>query len=98
MLIDENNPAAKESSETTWRDMLANAKILLAAIDGAILAFTTSGISEYSLNTGQDSQTVKRTDLASLMLRRKDLINQIAILEARFGIGASVARRFVPGF
>ena len=99
MLIDKNSEAVTESSQTTWHDMLSNAKILLDAIDRAIYELTTTNISEYTLNTGQDSQTVRRADLGTLYSRRKDLINQIATLEARLGIGGCrQVRQILPGF
>ena len=99
MLIDQTSAAATESSETTWRDALVNAKTLLAAIDKAIYTLTQTGITEYRLETGQDSQTVRRADIGSWLARRAALLQQIAILEARLGIGKhKQVRQIVPGF
>ncbi|MBQ9239462.1 MAG: hypothetical protein IJ191_09180 [Treponema sp.] len=99
MLIDQTSTAATESSETTWRDALANTKTLLAAIDKAIYELSQNNIRSYTINTGQDVQTVTRADLASLFARRTALLQQIAILEARLGIGKhKQVRQIVPGF
>lgn len=99
MLIDKDSPAVAEDSETTWRDALANAKTLLAAIDKAIYALTNTGITEYRLETGQNTQSVKRADIGTLYARRAALLQQIAVLEARLGIGTfKKIRQIVPGF
>lgn len=71
-----------------WQDELLNARRLLHEIEKAILYFTqqsiaASGVQEYTIDTGQDRQTVKRSDLSSLYIRQKELLNQIAILESR---------------
>ena len=71
-----------------WQDELLNARRLLHEIEKAILYFTqqsitAGGVQEYTIDTGQDRQTVKRSDLSSLYIRQKELLNQIAILESR---------------
>ena len=71
-----------------WLDELENAKRLLHEIEKAILYFTqealsSSGVQEYTIDTGQDRQTVKRSDLSSLYIRHKELLNIISILETR---------------
>ena len=71
-----------------WKDELNNARRLLYEIEKAILYFTqealkSGGVQEYTIDTGQDRQTVKRADLSSLYLRQKELLNLIAILESR---------------
>ena len=57
-------------------------------IEKAILYFTqeslaSGGVQEYTIDTGQDRQTVKRSDLSSLYVRQKELLNIISILETR---------------
>ncbi len=79
---------SEESSRKFWVDELKNSKILLLEIEKAILFFTkqaqqTGGVQEYTIDTGQDRQTVKRSDLGSLYQQRKNLLNSIAILESR---------------
>lgn len=71
-----------------WQDELNNAQRLLYEIEKAILYFTqealsSGGVQEYTIDTGQDRQTVKRSDLSSLYVRHKELLNTISILETR---------------
>ena len=71
-----------------WKDELNNARRLLYEIEKAILYFTqealsSGGVQEYTIDTGQDRQTVKRSDLSSLYIRQKELLNTISILETR---------------
>lgn len=71
-----------------WEDELNNARRLLYEIEKAILYFTqealsSGGVQEYTIDTGQDRQTVKRSDLSSLYVRQKELLNIISILETR---------------
>lgn len=103
MLIDPNHGIAKECSDNFWYDELVNKKILLTEIERAILVFTqtvasANGVTEYTLDTGQDRQTVKRSELPNLYLMRDKLISEIAILESRLQIGGSRACQVVPGF
>ena len=53
-----------------WKDELNNTRRLLYEIEKAILYFTqqsiaAGGVQEYTIDTGQDRQTVKRSDLSS---------------------------------
>lgn len=71
-----------------WEDELNNTRRLLYEIEKAILYFTqealsSGGVQEYTIDTGQDRQTVKRSDLSSLYVRQKELLNIISILETR---------------
>lgn len=71
-----------------WEDELDNARRLLYEIEKAILYFTqealsSGGVQEYTIDTGQDRQTVKRSYLSSLYVRQKELLNIISILETR---------------
>ena len=59
-----------------WKNELNNARRLLYEIEKAILYFTqealgSGGVQEYTIDTGQDRQTVKRSDLSSLYVRQK---------------------------
>lgn len=101
MVINPNHPAVTNSN--FWQSQLNNNKILLNEIDKAIFAFTTeyqsaNAITEYTIDTGQDKQTVRRSDLGSLNTQRTELMKQIAILEARLGIGGSRVITVHPGF
>ncbi len=71
-----------------WEDELNNARRLLYEIEKAILYFTqealsSGGVQEYTIDTGQDRQTVKRSDLSSLYIRQKELLGTVSILEMR---------------
>jgi hypothetical protein len=82
-LIVEDHPALSGDPRQFWRDELANSRILLYELDKAIHALTKKEIHHYTINTGQDSQTVTRHDLPNLYIRREALINEIAALEEK---------------
>lgn len=86
-----------------WEDELENSKTLLEQIDRAIYVLTTSlatgnGVVEYTLDTGQNRQTVKRQDLPALNQQRNNLLSLIDNLERKLGKHGSAARQIVPGF
>ena len=83
MLID--NGSTRQTSVEFWRDELQNARTLLVKVEQAIFALS-SGVQEYTIDTGQTRQTVKRSDLDQLRAQRNDLLGQIAALESRLGI------------
>lgn len=101
MLLDDPNGVGNVCGYDFWSQTLQNDKILLDGINRAIVAFTSSegagGISEYTIDTGQDRQTVKRTDLASLYARRDKLIDEINRIEAAL-YGGSRWSQVVPGY
>lgn len=91
-----------ETQEQFWQDELDNAKILLVEVEKAILALTTDlgtsgGVQSYTLNTGQDSQTVTRADVSQLYAKRESLIKNINDLERMLGLHGA-ARVIVPGY
>jgi hypothetical protein len=95
-IIDTGSPAYRQDSRQFWIDELENSRILLLSVDKAIHALTTVGIAEYTIDTGQDRQTVKRSDLSMLQSQRSELISLIATLESRLQIGGSRASQVVP--
>ena len=95
-IIDTGSPAYGQDSRQFWNDELENSRILLLSVDKAIYALTTMGIAEYTIDTGQDRQTVKRSDLSMLQSQRSELISLIATLESRLQIGGSRASQVVP--
>lgn len=101
MLLEDVNKVGEISGVEFWRNTLRNDKVLLDQINRAIVAFTSSsgadGIVEYTIDTGQDRQTVKRTDLASLYARRDKLINEINRIEAALNGGRKWSQ-VIPGF
>ena len=85
-IIDPDHPALSGDSEQFWKDELSNSRILLFELDKAIQALTKKEIRQYTINTGQDAQTVTRQDLPQLYVRRAELIKQIAELETELGM------------
>lgn len=85
-VIDINHPALSGDADQFWKDELSNSRILLNELDKAIYALTKKEIRQYTINTGQDVQTVTRQDLPQLYIRRADLIKQIEELEIKTGI------------
>ena len=86
MLIDENNPITAEDQRQFWNDTLANSRILLFAIDKAILALTKEEKKSYSIDTGQTTINVTLQDLPGLINQRDKLIKQIDDLEDKLGL------------
>ena len=102
MLLDESGEIAGMDMRTYYSNQLENDKYLLNQIDKAINVLmvriqTSEGVGEYTIDTGQDRQTVKRTDLASLYARRKELIDEINRIEAALN-GPSRWSQVVPGY
>lgn len=101
MLLEDPNKVSQVGGREFWEITLRNDKILLDGINRAIVAFTSSagadGIVEYTIDTGQDRQTVKRTDLASLYARRDKLIDEINRIEAALNGGRKWSQ-VIPGF
>ena len=99
MIIDTSSAVVNESSEQFWEDELTNAKILLVGIEKALNAFAANGtIQSYTLDTGQDKQTVTRADIGSLYKQRDKLLVEIQALEARLGAGSPRCPQICPGF
>lgn len=103
MLLPGAEKYLNKNSRDLWTEQLANDRLILGEIDAAISAFTQftleeNGISEYTIDTGQDRQTVKRSDYQSLYSWRSKLIAEIAQLERSLGMNGCAARRIVPGF
>lgn len=101
MLLEDVNHVGEISGIEFWENTLRNDKVLLDGINRAIVAFTSSsgadGIVEYTIDTGQDRQTVKRTDLASLYARRDKLIAEINKIESALRGGRRWSQ-IIPGF
>jgi hypothetical protein len=80
-----------------WQEQLTSLRATVRALNGAILAFATSNIQNYQLDSGQTRQMVTRASLATLRDTRAELMNEIAMLEIRLGC-ASGSTHVVPGF
>ena len=102
MLLPGAEKYLNKDSRDLWTEQLANDRLILGEIDAAIVYFNSpegaDGIAEYTIDTGQDRQTVKRTDISNLMSWRSKLIAEIAQLERSLGMNGCAARRIVPGF
>ena len=99
MLIGEK---INDSLDQFWSDELENAKILLVEVEKAIKALTSDmvasgGVQSYTLNTGQDSQTVTRADVSQLYAKREALLKSIDDLERKLGLHGG-ARIIVPAY
>lgn len=103
MLLPGAEKYLNQNSRDLWASQLANDRLILSQVDSAISAFTQytleeNGISEYTIDTGQDKQTVKRDNLQSLYGWRARLVSEIAQLERSLGMNGCSARRIVPGY
>ena len=72
------------ATDSHFADKLVRLKAIDIAIDAMLLAFTASkGLQEYTLDTGQARQEVRRADLTQWRLYQSSVVGQIATLEAR---------------
>jgi hypothetical protein len=94
-LIDPGNPVASQTAKQVRDDYLANLIINREAVQKAIFELTQTGIKSYTLDTGQNSQTVTRQDLDSLRQTLKTLNELIADEEAARGLTAPVPGQLV---
>lgn len=68
-------------------------KALIVAYEDALTALATAGgVQSYTLDTGQDRQTVTRADLPALNQMIDSLYNRLATLEARVYGGTTQGR------
>ncbi len=73
-------------------------KILVVEIDKAIFALSqTEGVQEYTIDTGQDRQTVRRCDIGTLERTKSRLLGEIGRL-SRAVRGEGNWEQIVPGF
>lgn len=85
--IDPDSPVITETSDEYWSYALANKKILLHQVQSAILALTTAGLKSYTINSGQNIQTVTREDISNLKRTESTLLSEIRDLELKLGVG-----------
>lgn len=67
-------------------------KAQIVAYEDAVLALTTGGVQQYSIDTGQTRQTVTKFDLVRMSEHLDGLYNRLATLEARVYGGTTQAR------
>ncbi len=101
MQLEDPNEVANVGGRDFWIITLRNDKILLDGLNRAIFAFTSTsgadGVQEYTIDSGQDRQTVKRTDLATLYARRDKLIDEINRIERALN-GGDHWKQVIPGY
>ena len=102
MLLDESGEIAGMDMRTYYENQLQNDKYILNQIDKAISVLmrriqTSEGVGEYTIDTGQDKQTVKTGDLSYLQSWRKSLLSEIDSL-SRALYGPSGWTQIVPGY
>lgn len=96
MVLDQNY--LNTDSKTYWQEKLANARAILDKVESAIYSLSSNEVAEYTLDTGQNRQTVKRQDIGTLNLQREKLLSEIDSLERKLGLHGSAARQIVPGY
>lgn len=79
-----SSPVASEY----WQARIATLQALVAAYDAALLAFATTGVQQYTVDTGQTKQTVMRAEIASLQGVRNRLLSELDDMGARCGDGS----------
>lgn len=68
-------------------------KAIIVAYENAITSLATAGgVQSYTLDTGQDRQTVTRADIPTLNKMLDSLYNRLATLEARVYGGTTQGR------
>lgn len=101
MLLDDPNGVADLDMRSYWKTQLKNDKILLNEVDRAIMLFLSSdgadGVQEYTIDTGQDRQTVKRSDLSMLNSWKQRLVAEINALTKSL-YGGNGLRQIIPGY
>jgi hypothetical protein len=83
MLIVSGHPAATQTSQEFWAEELMNCRILLSDVNRRIHELE---IESYTIDTGQGSESAKRSSLESLYNVRAKLLDQISELEDTLGI------------
>lgn len=102
MLLDDPHGVTKLDSYTYYETQLKNDQLLLNQVDRAILVLmkrvqTSEGTGEYTIDTGQDRQTVKPADLPYLNQWKKTLLDEIARLSNAL-YGAGRWSQVIPGY
>lgn len=97
-ILDDSLGVGDMSLSDYYRQQIRHDKILIVEIDKAICALSKSdGIQEYTIDTGQDRQTVKRCDIGALERTKSRLLREISLLLRALG-GSGDWEQIVPGF
>ena len=79
---DENHLVITSTTRGRRETTIERSWKLLEKLDEAIFALMEEGVRSFSLNTGMTTQNVTNQDLPVLIQRRKDLFEQIKMLES----------------
>ena len=77
-------------AQTFFKEMLKREKEKAFIYQDAIDALVSGRVSEYTLDTGQDRQTVKRNNIKELEDNLELILNRVSVLEARCGNSRTV--------
>jgi hypothetical protein len=94
-LIEAAHPALNGNDRQFWEDQLKNSRVLLFELDKAILALARQEIESYTINTGQDIQTVKRQNLPELIRQRDALLKQIQSIQTALETLSAAGNNFI---
>lgn len=100
ILLDDPDGIGNLTGKEYWEVQLRNKKVLLQKVQEAVLFLTSSSgannIVSYTIDTGQDKQTVTRENLSSLKSLEFNLQKEIAALEMQLYNNAP--RIIQPGY
>jgi len=101
ILLDDPDGIGNLTGKQYWEVQLRNKKVYAQKVEQAVMALTTSlkdgnGIQSYTIDTGQDKQTVTRADLSSLRSVLYNLQKEIAAMEMQLYNNAP--RIIQPGY
>lgn len=102
MLLEDPDKIAGMDMRTYYEIQLKNDQLILNQIDRAIIVLmkrvqTSEGVGEYTIDTGQDRQTVKPCDLPYLNQWKKSLLDEIARLSNAL-YGSDRWSQIIPGY
>lgn len=101
ILLDDPDGIGNLTGRQYWEVQLRNKKVYAQKVEQAVVALTASlkdgnGIQSYTIDTGQDKQTVTRADLSSLRSVLYNLQKEIAAMEMQ--LYGNAPRIIQPGY
>ena len=101
ILLDDPDGIGNLTGRQYWEVQLRNKKVYAQKVEQAVAALTASlkdgnGIQSYTIDTGQDKQTVTRADLSSLRSVIYNLQKEIAAMEMQ--LYGNAPRIIQPGY
>ena len=78
---------------TFLQEQITATKALIVAYQAAVLALVGGQVQQYTLDTGQDRQTVLKADIPKLNAQIDGLYNRLCTLQTRLdGSGVTIVR------